>query len=194
MIHDHTLTQAAQSGDHRAADQLVRRHAGIAYRIAADFYLPGADRDDTRQEALIGLYLAVTCFRPDRGATFTTFANHCIRMRLYQAVKLADRGKHRPLTNALRVVQLDDGETDATELAVDHRADPALIVAQRADLRTLALGTRTLSALERVSLLGIANGHTYNQLATTTGTSTKSIDNACQRARVKLRALLEAAA
>ena len=55
------------------APALWTKHRGIARGIARDFFLPGADRDDVRQEADIALWEAATHYRQELGP-FPTFA------------------------------------------------------------------------------------------------------------------------
>lgn len=181
MISDVDLTRAAQTGDHQAADQLIRRHTGLAYGIAGDYWLPGADQDDTRQEALIALYAAAVDYRAAAGVPFEAFARIVIRRRLASAVTHARAGKHRPLTDAQRVTILPDGELgEAITLQRDPRGDLHEQAERRQHVRdVLRAISRDLTPLERTAVLHLTNGGPV---------TSKAIDNAAHRARRKLRA------
>ena len=66
---------------------------------ARAMYLIGGETDDLIQEGMIGLFKAVQDYRPDREASFRTFAGLCIDRQLYSAVKNSTRQKHIPLNS-----------------------------------------------------------------------------------------------
>lgn len=154
-------------------EQQVRRWAPLAYRIAAGFYLPGADWEDVRQEALLGLLEAVRTHDPARGE-LGLHAAAVIRRRLVDAVIAARRGRRLILTDAARVV--DDRPAGGDVFAL-------------ADARDELRGRlASLSPLELGACVGSAAGFSYVEIAGRLGVGVKQVDNAAQRARVKLRA------
>lgn len=164
-------------------DDLVREYGGMVWRIASRYFLAGGEREDLVQEGLVGLTKAIRDYQPELGS-FPTFAHLCIERQIITAVKTGDRAKHRPLTGALREALSDDGSVlPILELVIDPLTDTPTLAEQRAELARLAEAMRTLSPLERRSILGVANGLSYAQI----GGNPKSIDNAVQRARLKLR-------
>lgn len=124
------------------APALFSRHRRLALAIARDWHLPGSDRDDVRQEALLALWEAARAYQPGRGATFPTFATTVVRRRLADAVKHANRGKHQTLTNAGRDTLLDRQPAPDIDAVLLHR--------QR--LRQLTGRARTLTPAERDTL------------------------------------------
>jgi DNA-directed RNA polymerase specialized sigma24 family protein len=141
------------------APTLWTKYRGLALAIAADYHLPGQDRDDVRQEALVGLWIAATGHDPARGA-FPPFARVVIRRRLQELARKANTGKHLALTNADRDVDMPAPETEHGQLALVLDALPRL------------------TELERASLADSLNGKPI---------TSRRYDNALQRARRKLR-------
>jgi len=153
---------------------LWTKHRRLALGIAREFYFPGADHSDVQQEALIGLWEACGGYDPDRGP-FPPYARAVIRNRLRQELTRARRLGRLLLTDSSR----DPIEQHPGLLSLEDT------VILREDARRLLGLILQLSVLERESLLSVSNGIPYAQQ----GYSRKSIDNAIQRARRKLRAL-----
>jgi len=197
VISDADLCLAAQSGDTQAADQLVRRHLQLARNITRGLYIQGADQDDLHQEAMIALYVAIVSYRRTLNATFEGFAATVIRRRVASAMTAGRAGKHAILTRAHRQVRLDgsDRSDDVASISLipDISPGPAERVEAHEQLNMLVALSRSLTEVERRSLVGIVNGHSYREIAVENGVSEKTVDNAAVRARVKLRSLLEAA-
>jgi RNA polymerase sigma factor (sigma-70 family) len=143
-----------------AAPALWTKHRTLAHAIAHDYYLPGQDRDDVRQKALIALWEAARRYDPAKGS-FPAFARVVIRNHLIDAIDKANRANHRLLDDAARDIDTPVIETERGQLALILDALPRL------------------SELERASLARSLNGEP------TTGD--KRFDNALQRARKKLR-------
>jgi len=71
------LLTAAQHGDLRAEEHLVRCYEPLVRRVVRNVRPPlGCEGDDLAQEARIGLVAAIRAWRPERGA-FPAFAEAC---------------------------------------------------------------------------------------------------------------------
>lgn len=172
-------------------------HAPLARAIASEFYLPGADRDDVVQEAMIALWIAAREYRPERGMSFRSFAAFVIRRRLVTALMTANAHKHRHLSEALSAIERDGEIVDLLEFVADEAADPARIVEDREEaLRLLRIVRDELSPTERHAVIAVANGLSYLEIGEADGASAtfrsdgrrryKRVENALQRARRKL--------
>lgn len=205
---DEQLVAAARAGDEHAAGEVVRRFEWLAIGVASRYYMQGGDLNDLRQEARVGVVKAIRDFRPDSGAPFGAFVRVCIERQVITAVKTAARAKHRPLTFAVTgEVEVDDGELgDVLDLAVAPNTDAGELLADRERaLLILRVISDGMSDLERDCIVGFANGESYVDTAQRLGlpvrprgdqptkSRSKTIDNALQRARLKIRlALAEA--
>lgn len=87
------LATRAKAGSDAAFQELARRMDPALRAMARNYWARGLTCDDLHQEALVGLSEAVRDYRPDRGASFETFAKLCVNRELMTAVKTALRGE-----------------------------------------------------------------------------------------------------
>src|SRR5574344_386464 len=78
------LAKEAGSGSDAAFSELMLRLSPEIRRQAAQYSLPGLDRDDLVQEGLLGVMNAVRHFQPERG-DFFPFAVRCARSGMVTA-------------------------------------------------------------------------------------------------------------
>ncbi len=173
------LIQQAAAGDQEAFACLTRRMMPLLRSQIRQLEHAGTDEDDLFQEAMLGLLAAVRSYRPDGGASFTTYATVCVRHRLVSAVRhSAPRAKReQPL----------DEDTPAT----DGQPDPADRLQQQEDaLRLQAQLQQRLTPLEYRVLLARLQGCSYQEIATRLEVGKKTVDNAVQRLRHKMSGVL----
>lgn len=96
-IDDNGLLRLAAEGNRDAEEQLAARYARLVRICARPLFLAGGDSEDLIQEGMFGLLSAIRQYDPVMSATFKTYAEICIKRRLYSAVKSASRLKHLPL-------------------------------------------------------------------------------------------------
>ncbi len=195
---DETLLARVHAGDERAMHRLLERYRGFARAKARTYFLVGADREDTVQEGMIGLYKAVRDYEPGHGASFRSFAELCITRQILTAVKAATRHKHVPLNTYVSFDRPVEGAPDRTvadTLIVEDDDDPLDHLIASDELRRLrGAFQEVLSTLETEVLELYAEGRTYAEIAELLGRRTKSIDNALQRIKRKLDPCLTDAA
>jgi RNA polymerase sporulation-specific sigma factor len=208
MRSDEQLALAVQAGDAAAADELVVRYHDFAGFLASPFATARSDRDDMRQEALLGILAAAAAFRRDAGASFRTFAALVIRRRLYTVIKSdtcpARSSAQAPLS-IYTVLETESGELILQDAIADpHAREPFAIICEQDQIRRLTdVVLNQMSPLERESLLGLVfNGESYAEVEAringfdgsrvdrATYTPVKVVDNAIMRARLKLRRAL----
>lgn len=73
------LGRLFRSGNRQAGLDLLNLHLPLAYYIAERYAKVDSDRDNTRQNARIGLWTAITHYDPDRKNSFSTYAVYWIR-------------------------------------------------------------------------------------------------------------------
>ncbi len=179
------LAQGSSGG--AAAEELMRRHAGLVKACARSFFLTGGEHEDLLQEGMLGLLSAVRDYKPDRNMQFKSFAMLCVNRRLSTAVKQSLRDKHKPLTNYISLSPAeDDGEKPAFEAYADGAGPEDIALArERLEAVNKKIAER-LSALERKVLREYLHGSAYGEIAARLGLKPKSIDNALQRIKKKL--------
>jgi len=187
-LDDITLQALARSGDRDAEDALAERYLRLVRICARPLFLAGGDSEDLIQEGTFGLLSAIRKFDPNDGASFKTFAEHCIRMRLLSAVKSASRLKHVPLNDGISLEELsEDPGADTSTLPELFRHNPEdLILAKESREELSAVFSRCLSKFEIKVLDLYLDGLSYREIADRLCRDAKSIDNAVQRMRHKL--------
>lgn len=143
---------------------------------AASLSANGLEPEDLVQEGLMGLLAAVNSFDSSRGIAFNTFAHTCINNSMLSAVRAAARLKHRPLNTAM---PLDSAPpvVSAEEQAISNEAFCSL----KHSINS------TLSDFEKKVLACRIDGGSNAEIAVTLGVAVKSVSNALERARRKLK-------
>lgn len=186
---DEHLAARAQTGDRHAVDELMRRYERAVTGEASQFFLAGADHDDTCQEARIGLLRAIEQFDAAREVPFGRYAHLSMRRQLITAVKAANRMKHRPLNDSAREGVNEDGDAiTVVDLVEAFGTDAQTLLEQRSELRRIGRTLRVvLTPDEAASLILFANGASYAQIVARTGfADEKAVDNGLVRARMKI--------
>lgn len=180
---DERLCVLAREGDRDAEESLVKRYTRLVRKLARPYYLAGGDSDDLIQEGMIGLINAVREFDVEKRASFRTFAEICIRNRLYSAVRAAARDKHTPLNQSVPLeIPFFDSHTSICG-AIPNPED--LIIGQEGAQDTLSDVCKQLSQFEAKILGYYLDGLTIREMAEAVSRSPKSVDNAVQRIRRK---------
>ncbi len=137
--------------------------------------------DDLVQEASIGFLEAVKSYKIGE-SSFYGFAKLCIDRKLFDYYKHASRKGAIPRSS---MVSLDD-----SAVIVDNTDTEALLIAQDEYNRLLKLSKNVLSSLEYDVLCLFCNGLSYKEISNRLNIPSKSVDNAMQRIRAKLKKLV----
>lgn len=185
---DEELIERLQNGESEISDYLMEKYKGTVKKRARAMYLIGGETDDLIQEGMIGLFKAVQDYRPDREASFRTFAGLCIDRQLYSAVKNSTRQKHIPLNSYVSLSE----EEESGSLEGLWSENPEALVIDRENTGILEKEiSKALSPMENKVLDYYLRGYGYVQIAEIMGKTPKSIDNALQRIRGKIRTCIE---
>src|SRR5438105_4248821 len=71
QLDDDVLFGITDTGDGAAIEELIHRYRRRVGMKLRGHFLPGAERDDLRQEAMIGLLQAIRAYRPGEGVPFS---------------------------------------------------------------------------------------------------------------------------
>ena len=184
---DEDLCRISHTGNRDAEEILVSRYHRLVRSAARPYFLAGGDTEDLLQEGMFGLIKAIREYDAQRDASFYTFAEHCIRNRLFTVLKAASSGKHTPLNQA---VPLQLSYVDESSLSSKIDPEVMLIDVEKTE-NLLRMVNQQLSAWEQEVLGYYLDGLTCREIAETVGKSSKSVDNAIQRIRRKIARQLE---
>ena len=187
-LSDEELCFLSRAGQRQAEDVLATRYHWLVRSCARPYFLIGGDSEDLTQEGMVGLIKAVREYDPAKAASFRTFAEICIRSRLYSVLRAAARDKHAALNQS---VPLDtpffdsNSYTSGTSQLAQQNPEESLI--DREHTAALLAGVRKqLSEFEAKILGYYLDGLSCREIAETVGRPPKSVDNAVQRIRRKV--------
>ena len=121
--------------------------------------------------------------------SFKTYAEVCVKRRIYSAIKSASRKKHEPLNDmvSLEDVLSDESNSSAVSYGEAYRRTPEEQVLAREGVgEIIQTYSRCLSKFEVEILNLYLSGLSYSEIAELCGKTDKSVDNAVQRIRRKL--------
>lgn len=185
---DESLCRLAASGSREAEEILVCRYTRLVRTCARPFFLIGGDSEDLTQEGMVGLIKAVREYDAEKAASFRTFAEVCIRNRLYSVLRAAARDKHSPLNQS---VPLDPPFFDSNSYTSGTndlaQGNPETFLIDREHTAALLAGVRKqLSEFEAKIFGYYLDGLSCREIAGLVGKPPKSVDNAVQRIRRKV--------
>ena len=186
-ISDEELIARLRDGETIIEDYLMEKYKGLVRQKARAMFLIGGDTDDLIQEGMIGLFKAVRDFQPGREATFATFARMCIDRQIYSAIQNSNRQKHLPLNSYVSLNQ-EDESSPIWELSVENPEE--IIIDQETTRDLQQIISDYLSPMENKVLDLYLKGEGYVEIGRILGKSPKSIDNALQRIRAKIREVI----
>ena len=189
-IKDEELISRFKNGESEILDYLMEKYKNMVRKKARTMFLIGGENDDLIQEGMIGLFKAVSDYQPDRDAAFQTFASICVDRQIYNAIQSSNRQKHQPLNSYISLSE-QDGENEE-HLGDNWGENPESIIIDQENVQDLEQEiTATLSPMENQVLEYYLAGNGYGEIAQIMGKTPKSIDNALQRIRIKIREQLE---
>ena len=189
-IKDEELISRFKNGESEILDYLMEKYKNMVRKKARTMFLIGGENDDLILEGMIGLFKAVRDYQPDRDAAFQTFASICVDRQIYNAIQSSNRQKHQPLNSYISLSE-QDGENEE-HLGDNWGENPESIIIDQENVQDLEQEiTATLSPMENQVLEYYLAGNGYGEIAQIMGKTPKSIDNALQRIRIKIREQLE---
>ena len=193
VMTDEKLIELSRDGKDEVMDYLLDKYKGLVRRKARTMFLVGGDTDDLIQEGMIGLYKAVRDYDVRKEASFLTFANLCIDRQIYSAINASNRKKHSPLNSYISFPLLNFLNDNVTnELYMDkqnvnHRNPEDLYIDRENAIHIEHMLEKELSAFEYEVLKMYIDGADYIEIAERMDKKPKSIDNAIQRIKKKVK-------
>ena len=137
-----------------------------------------ASREDLLQEAKLAFISAVSSFQPGRGASFRTYVAVCVSHRVASALRRSVKAFEEALPEDFLIPGA-------------RNMDPQDIFAAMEETRRIMEAMQAqLSRLERSVIEGYLAGQSYEAIARRLNVGPKTVDNALQRVRKKLRRFL----
>lgn len=197
-IPDEELIARYRDGEKEIMDYLMDKYKNLVLSKTNSLYLLGGESEDLIQEGMIGLFQAVINYDFGRDASFFTFADLCISRKIYNAIKASNEKKHSFLNNYISFFESgDENEQGAQQAILDQLpssddGNPEKLMLTNELKEELEKSFQTeLTELERENMGLYLTGMKVSDIARLLGKSPKETENSIQRAKNKLKKILE---
>lgn len=190
---DEKLIEMLRKGEDDVMEYILEKYKPLVRKKTNAMYLIGGESDDLIQEGMIGLFKAIRDYDDTKEATFFYFAQLCIKRQLASALEASNRKKHIPLNNYVSFSSDENDNGAALEATISQGVEsPEQMVLEQEKVIEFKEQIRAkLSKMEKEVLNLYLEGYNYTQIAKIMEKTPKSIDNALQRIRQKIRGVLE---
>jgi len=186
---DEELILQLREGRSEIADYIMEKYKPLVRKKSNAMYLIGGEPEDLIQEGMIGLFKAMRDYDVEKETSFFSFAELCISRQLYSALEASNRKKHIPLNTYVSFSCPEEQEGNAFEqMLLDETASPErMLIEQEGRVEFFHKLEEKLSPMEKKVLYLYLEGYSYTQIAEKLEKTSKSIDNALQRIRSKVK-------
>lgn len=190
---DEELINLVHENDPDAMEYIIKKYSPLVRKCTRTLFLIGADAEDLSQEGMIGLFKAIQNYNDNTGASFFTFAKHCINNQVSSAIKASNRQKHIPLNSYISIYStINEGNEELIEmLEAGRNSNPEHIIVDNENTSSIQTWLdNNLSKLEKQVLSLYLQGITHDDIGERLGKTKKQVDNAISRIREKLKKFL----
>lgn len=193
---DYELVSLAQELNEDAIDLLHKKYQPLIKKKCNKYlkYLQnkGFDINDLIQECIVAFEEAIRNFNQNDEGSFYTFANICIDRQLINELRKQNREKNKVLNEAVPLESInEDDNTNLINFIGDNSINPELDILSTEDFKELYDNiVKELTDLEECVFKLKIQGFTYKEIADIFDKDDKSIDNAIQRIKVKIKELM----
>lgn len=190
-MRDKDIVKLCKSGDALALDYLFDKYKNFVISKSMPYFIVGGDREDIIQEGMIGLFEAIRDYDENRGASFISFVDICIKRHMITAIQTACRKKHMPLNTYIslnKIVFEEDSERALIEMIEENKiSDPLEVYINEEEIIKMQNSMKNiLTDLELQVITSYLKGKSYKEISIEIKRDHKCIDNALQRIKKKL--------
>ena len=195
-LNDYELVSQAQELNEDAINILNEKYRPLIQKKCRKYFMylknKGLELEDLYQECILAFNDAITNFNELDDVSFYTFQNLCIDRKLVSELVKHNREKNKILNEAVPLEIYEKGkEVNLEDLIQDNKPNPELGIVQEEDLNLLINNVLSeLTDLEEFVFKLKIEGFNYKEISDILDKDEKSIDNAIQRIKQKMKALL----
>lgn len=191
---DFELLSYVAENNEEASEVLFEKYRPLINATANRLYYycknTGLEINDLIQEGMLGLNLAMTSFDESKKTGFYTYAKKCIERKIISLVVGARRLKHKFLNESLSL-EINDEETKiyiSEKNLEDNSYNPEEILVNSESVEELIKEVNKHLTDFEIQVFELKlNGFEYKEIAEILDKDTKSIDNALQRIKSKIK-------
>lgn len=189
---DFELLSLIQEGNEEANNIILKKYEPLINSIASKMISysnsTGLEKSDLIQEGLIGLNSAIERFNENKDVTFFTYAKTCVERRMISILVSANRKKHKILNDS---ISIDDDELFLDKFLKDNSLNPEDKIINEEEIDKLITRIESkLTDFENQVFNLLISGFNYKEIAEILDRDNKSIDNAIQRLKSKVKKII----
>ena len=193
-LNDYELVDLAQESNEDAINLLHQKYQPIIKQKCRKFvkYLnnKGIELCDLIQEGNIAIEIAIQKFNQADNVSFYTYVNLCIEGRLMSMLRKSNRIKYKILNDAMPL-EMDNDETNLIDIIEDNSYNPELELLTEEKRNELYITiSEELTDFEDFVFNLKVQGFNYKEIADILDRDIKSIDNAIQRIKIKIKSII----
>lgn len=194
---DYELVSLAQEQNEDAINMLHEKYQPLIHKKSRKFFKylqnKGIELSDLIQECMIGFEEAIQKFNPYDEVSFYTFANVCMDRQLMSELTRQNRAKYKFLNEAIPLETIDEESDNGNliDFIQDNTNNPELGLLSNEEFKELYTQiSKGLTALEECVFKLKLQGFGYKEIADILDKDEKSIDNAIQRIKMKIKTMM----
>lgn len=195
-LNDYELVSVAQELNEDAINLLHQKYQPLINKKCRKYmkYLhnKGIELSDLIQECTIGFEEAIHNFNPADDVSFYTFANVCMDRQLMSELTRLNRAKYKFLNEAIPLETLEDEkDINLIDILQDNSQNPELDLLSSEEFKELYTNiSKELTYLEECVFKLKVQGFGYKEIADILDKEEKSIYNAAQRIKTKIKSII----
>lgn len=196
-FNDNEILSYVAENNEDAIELIYEKYKPLINKISSKFYKKyckntSLDINDLIQEGMLGLNSAMNHYRENKDTLFYTYAKTCIERKIISAVIAANRQKHQILNESLSFeINLNDSDITLNAFIKDTDNNPENIIVDRERENELMKKLEnSLTDFELQILQLKMDGFDYKEIASILDKKVKSVDNALQRIKNKIKKIL----
>lgn len=190
---DLVLLDQISLGSKAATEELLRKYTPLVKHIIKKYVSGVLEFEDLLQEGLIGLLAAIDEYDyRSFGVKFSSFAYLCVTRRVFNVIRQSNNSKHKALNSAVSLQACPDDGRALIDVKATQWSDPGEAVEEKwTGIRLDETLKNHLSSLEYLVVSFLAKGYCMREIEICLGISSKAVDNARTRAKLKIRRLMD---
>lgn len=194
-LNDNELLSLAKEHNEEALNLLHEKYKPLINKKCNKYYKyvsnKGIELSDLIQECLVGFEESIKDFNQEDNVSFYTFTNLCMDRQLLTEIKRINRDKYKLLNEAIPLETLDtENDVNLIDFLQDNTDNPELGLLEEIEYQELYDKIKkNLTQLEECVFDLKLQNFNYKEIADILDKDPKSIDNAIQRIKTKIKDL-----
>jgi len=195
-LNDYELVSYVMNNED-ATDILFEKYRPLIYSVAKKMYNQneniGLDMNDLIGEGMVGFSIALNTYNEHKDTLFFTYAKKCIENKISSMIKGAKRQKHKILNSSMSVEAIEEEfEINLDQIVGDNTINPENIAIDNENVIELIQNVKkSFTDFESEVFDLKKSGFNYKEIASVLEVEPKSVDNAIQRIKAKIKNYLQ---